>query len=105
MTLPALTPEQRAEALQKAAATRAKRSAAIAEVRKGAVTIADVLDDQESPLRRAFVRQVLLAIPGIGAAKAAAIMAAARIPAKRRISGLGDNQVRLLKAQFEPAAA
>lgn len=104
MALPALSAEQRAEALSKAAATRAARAAAIAKVRNGALTITDVLDDPESPLRRAFVRQVLLAVPGIGPARAAQIMTAAGIAPKRRVSGLGGKQAATLKAMARALA-
>ena len=95
--LPTLTPEQRAEALEKAAAVRRERSAAIAEVKKGALSAAVVLDGEEPRLQRAKVRQVLLAVPGIGAVRADRMLQAAGVAEGRRVGGLGANQRDKLK--------
>jgi hypothetical protein len=65
-----MTAEQRRETLQKAAAARRERTRALAKLKDGSVTITAVLDDKENPLQRAFVRQVLRALPRIGAVTA-----------------------------------
>ena len=92
MSLPEMTPEQRTEALRKAQESRARRSAALAKVRTGEVTIADVLASDDSPLLKARVRQVLLAVPRIGAATADKLLAELGIDPARRIGGLGPRQ-------------
>lgn len=100
MPLPVLTPEQRRESLRKAAAARAERTRALAALRDGTVTLAAVLDDKDSPLQRAFVRQALRAVPGVGNVTADKIMAEAGITPKRRIGGLGSRQREALAAQL-----
>jgi hypothetical protein len=92
MALPVLTPEQRQASLAKAAEARVARSRALAAVKNGTVTFAAVLDDKDSPLQRAFVRQVLCALPGIGTVTADKILTDLGIDAKRRIAGLGARQ-------------
>lgn len=98
MALPPMTAEQRQESLNKAKAARAARARALAEVKTGSITLTAVLDDEQSPLQRAPVRRVLLAVPGIGVKKADQIMAGIGIDAKRRIRGLGPRQRALLAA-------
>ena len=100
MALPTISPEQRADALTKALESRKARAAAIDQVRKGNVSLAEVLGNPESPLRRAYVRQVLLALPGVGPAKAAQVMEEVIILPNRRIQGLGDQQREALLARF-----
>ena len=92
MPLPVQTPEQRQESLRKAAAARKERALALNEVRKGAVTVAAVLEDEDSPLQRVKVRKVLLAVPGIGDVRADRLMNDIGIDASRRIRGLGSLQ-------------
>lgn len=103
MALPIQTPEQLAESLAKAKAARTARSQALAKVADGTVTLAEALGSKESPLQRAFVRQVLRALPGVGPVTAAAVMTEIGIPDKRRVAGLGSNQRRALAEKFAPA--
>ena len=93
--LPTLTPEQREQALKKATEARSARSAALAEIRAGKLDPAQVL---ETPgvLQRAKVRQVLLAVPGIGPVKADGLLAQAKVDPSRRVGGLGANQRKAL---------
>lgn len=70
----------------------------MAALKDGSVNLAAVLDDGDSPLQRAFVRQALRAVPGIGAVKADKIMADVGIDGKRRIAGLGPRQRAALAA-------
>jgi hypothetical protein len=100
MSLPPLTPQQRADALLKAAQSRRERSDALAKVTEGATPLADALTDKDSPLQRAFVRQVLRALKGVGPARAAEAMTAIGIPDKRRVSGLGARQIAALVDRF-----
>ncbi len=89
--LPVLTPEMRETALRPAAETRQARSEALSEIRAGKLAAADALTNP-GPLQRAKVRQVLLAVPGVGPVKADSLMAAAKVDPSRRVAGLGANQ-------------
>ena len=102
MALPPLTPEDRAAALEKAARARRERAEALAELTKGTLAIAEVLEGSEPRLHKAKVHRVLRALPGIGAVRADRLMAGARIDPKRRIQGLGPVQ---RKALLEHLAA
>ena len=92
MAPPPMTPGQRAAALEKALQATHARTAALKALRAGAVTFAEVLADQDSPLQRARVRQVLLAVPKIGGGKADGILAELKIDAARRIAGPAGGQ-------------
>ncbi|NNH69114.1 integration host factor [Nocardia uniformis] len=94
MALPTMTPEQRSEALAKAAAVRKARSELIAQVKQGSVSLAEVLKraDNEDLVKKTKVAAVIKALPGIGPVKAAKLMDEAEIPVDRRIGGLGSRQ-------------
>lgn len=100
MALPVLSPEQRQEALQKAREARAARSALLADLKIGTLTLADVLGRDDDLARKTKVTQVVRALPGVGKARAAAIMERAGIPADRRVGGLGARQREQLLAEF-----
>ena len=100
MSLPTMTPEQREQALRAAAAARQERAAALGELRHGKVTLAAVLADQDSPLQRAKVRQVLRALPGVGDVTADKVLAEVGIDSRRRVAGLGRNQRAGLAERF-----
>ena len=100
MALPTLSPEQRQIALEKARDARAARSALLANVKEGSLTLADVLGREDDLARRTKVNQVLRALPGVGPARAAAIMEHAGIPPERRVGGLGARQREQLLAEF-----
>jgi hypothetical protein len=100
MPLPTLTPEQRADALAKATEARQARSALLAEVKSGALTLEQVLDRADNEVvKKTRVQQVLRALPGYGAAKVSALMTASGVDEKRRVGGLTSAQrERLLSA-------
>ena len=100
MALPVMTAEQRAEALRKAAVARSARSAALDRVRRGDLTLAAVLSGEEPALLRAYVRQVLTALPGVGKLTAERAISEAGIAPDRRVAGLGANQRRTLAERF-----
>jgi|SRR5450755_3218625 hypothetical protein len=100
MALPVLSPEQRQEALQKAREARAARSALLADLKTGTLTLADVLGRDDDLARKTKVTQVVRALPGVGKARAAAIIERAGIPADRRVGGLGARQREQLLAEF-----
>src|SRR5260370_41580907 len=92
MALPALSPAQRQAALQKAREARAARSDLLAGLKAGTLTLAEVLGRDDDLARKTKVAQIIRALPGVGKARAAAVMERAGIPAERRIGGLGTRQ-------------
>ena len=71
MALPTLTPEQRAEALAKAAEARKARSELLASIKAGKTTIDKVLAKakEDKTIGKTKVKQLLMAVPGLGAVK------------------------------------
>ena len=104
MAPPALTTEQRVEALEKAKAARAVRAKLKDDLRTGAVTFAQVLriasTEPNGTVGRTRVTAVLLARPGVGTVRMAKILDDAGIAANRRLRGLGKHQTAALIAEF-----
>jgi hypothetical protein len=94
MALPALSPQQRAEALTKAQAARQARKHVLAQVAAGELTVAQVLNlgNSDPVVAKTKVSALVAALPGYGAAKTATVMAAAHIVDNRRVGGLGAKQ-------------
>ena len=102
MPLPPLTPEQRAAALEKAAAARKARAEVKERLKKSGVSISDVLKQGETDevIGKMRVSAVLESLPGVGKARAAKIMERLEISPTRRVRGLGANQRKALEAEF-----
>lgn len=101
--LPELTEEERTAALARALEARSARRAALDEVRAGTLDAEASLDDPR--LRSCKVFAWLRAFPGIGTARADAIMRKARVKPSRRVRGLGARQrVAVLQALEERRA-
>lgn len=106
MALPPLTPEQRAEALQRATAARRARAAARRELGAAGAAVPTVLAtiieraDTDDAIGKMRVAALLEAIPGIGKIRAAALMDRLNISASRRVRGLGANQRAALAEAF-----
>ncbi|MFI7705497.1 integration host factor, actinobacterial type [Nonomuraea sp. NPDC049480] len=100
MALPAMTAEQRAKALEKAAQARTARRALLTEVASGAVSVAEVLErGRQDLVGRTRVVQVLRAVPGCGPARVAALMAICGVEEKQRVAALNEQQrERLVRA-------
>ena len=98
MSLRPLTPQERSDALRKAAAARTTRATAKERLKSGELTIAQVISAGESDdaIARMRVAELLEALPGIGQVRAAAIMEQLGIAASRRVRGLGIHQRRAL---------
>jgi len=98
VSLRPLTPQERAEALQKAAAARASRAAAKERLKSGELSITELLSagETDEAIARMRVVELLEALPGIGQVRAAAIMDRLGIAASRRVRGLGIHQRRAL---------
>ncbi|MQA24543.1 MAG: integration host factor [Micromonosporaceae bacterium] len=102
MPLPSLSPEQRDAALKKAAEARKVRAEIKDKLKKGEMTLADVLKraDAEEVVGKLKVTAVLEALPGIGKVRASQIMKKHQIADSRRLRGLGEHQRRLLLEEF-----
>jgi hypothetical protein len=102
MPLPSLSPEQRAAALEKAAAARKARAELRERLKSKGATVGDVLKqgDTDEVIGKMRVSAVLESLPGVGKARAAKIMERLEISPTRRVRGLGANQRKALEAEF-----
>ncbi len=102
MPLPELDPEQRRQALAKAAEVRQIRAQVKQMLKTGEVTLADVLARAENaePLARMKVSDVLEALPNIGKVRARRTMERLDIAPTRRLRGLGPRQKQALLDAF-----
>lgn len=103
MPVPPLTPEQRAEALAKAAAARRERAAIRLRLKTSGGSIREVIEDRGGNEAVAKMRVLALveSMPGIGRVRAERIMDELGIARSRRVRGLGQHQVAALVARFE----
>lgn len=92
MPLPQLTDEQRKAALEKAAAARHARAELREKIKKGEITLDEVLDSEDPIAARMKVSALIESLPGYGKAKAAKIMNELGISPSRRVKGLGARQ-------------
>lgn len=102
MALPKLSPAQRAEALQKAAAVRKERGDLMAALKAGNLPLAALLERDDSVVGKIRVRRVLESLPGIGSVRAGQLLSDLGISESRRVQGLGANQRARLLALFRP---
>lgn len=102
MALPPLTPEQRAAALEKAAAARRARADLKVQLKSSGTSLADVLDsgDTDEAIGKMKVVAVLEALPGVGKVRAQKLMEAFEISPSRRVRGLGAKQREALLREF-----
>ncbi len=91
---PQLSPEQRMAALEKAALVRTQRAEIKAELKKGSVSLASLLERAgiEDLVGKMKVNNVLENLPGFGKVKAQKVMEQVGISETRRLAGLGANQ-------------
>jgi DNA uptake protein ComE-like DNA-binding protein len=102
VALPPLTPEQRAAALEKAAAARRARAALKVRLKNSGASLSEVLaeGDTDDVVGKMKVVAVLEALPGVGKVKAQRIMEQLEISPSRRVRGLGSKQREALERQF-----
>ena len=102
MALPSLTPEQRAQAQEKAAQARKARAETKAKLKNRELTLSEVIKNaQDDPyLGKMKVQALLEALPRVGATTAAAVMEEIGIAKSRRIRGLGEHQRAELVRRF-----
>ena len=99
---PVLTPQQRADALAKAAASRKRRAEVKAKIKSGDYTIDTVLElaQNEDAVAKMRVRELLEALSGVGKVRAQSLMERLNISPTRRIAGLGRHQIKELRSEF-----
>ena len=102
MTLPTLTHEQRAQALEKAAAARSHRARIKSELKSGELKLSEFFTASETDdvLGKMKVRALLISLPRVGTTTADAILADVHIAESRRVRGLGANQRAALVERF-----
>ena len=97
---PALTPEQRAQALAKAARIRKERAEVKRQLKTGALSLADALDRAatDEAIGKMRVLVLLESLPALGKVKAQRLLDQVGIAESRRVKGLGVHQrVELLR--------
>lgn len=94
MALPPLTPEQRAQALEKAAEARKIRAEIKGKLKNREVSLSEVIKQAEenAALGKMKVVTLLESLPRVGSTTAAAVMEEVGIASSRRIRGLGEHQ-------------
>ena len=99
---PVLTPEQREQALAKAAEARRVRAELKEKLKMGAVTLSSLLDQAETDdhVGKMKVLAVIEALPGVGKVKARRTMEEIGIADTRRVRGLGEQQRKALLDAF-----
>jgi hypothetical protein len=102
LALPPLTPEQRAEAVQKAVAARRERAQVKNRLKhSGASLLGVVREGQDNDvIGKMKVSALLESMPGVGKVRARQIMERLGIAETRRVRGLGSNQVAALEREF-----
>jgi transposase len=102
VALPPLTPEQRAAALEKAAAARRERAEVKNRLKHSGASLVEVLKEGQTndAIGKMKVSAVLQALPGVGKVRAARIMSELGISESRRVRGLGTNQLAALEREF-----
>ena len=91
---PALTPEQRQAALQKAAKVRRERAEVKEKLKMGRLTLTELLKmaEKDETVGKMKVLSVLESLPGLGKVKARRLMETVGISESRRLQGLGAKQ-------------
>lgn len=101
MSLPYLTPEQKAEALKKAQKMRSKRTELRRALKQGEVSLAELLDREDDEIvTKMRVIYLLESLPKVGKVTAQKIMEEIGISMSRRVQGLGVRQREALLAKL-----
>ena len=99
-TPPQLTPDQRANALAKAAEARSARAEVKNQLKMGTLTLPEALASTSDTVGKLKVVSLLESLPGVGKVKARKIMDEIGIADNRRVQGLGAQQKQALLEQF-----
>lgn len=91
---PTLSPEQRAQALEKAAEARKQRAELKERLKMGSLSLSELLElsDRDEVVGKTKVLAALEALPGVGKVKARRTMEEIGIAETRRLRGLGKEQ-------------
>lgn len=101
MPLPALTEEQRREALLKAAQARKQRAELKGQLKSGEISLSQLLARKTNEtVGKMKVSTVLESLPGVGKVRARKIMERLDISTSRRVRGLGTKQKEALLTEF-----
>ncbi|MGD0560043.1 MAG: integration host factor, actinobacterial type [Streptosporangiaceae bacterium] len=102
MALPPLSPEDRAEALAKAARARKERAEVKNRLKRGATTLSEVIKEGSTDdiIGKMKVSALLESLPGVGKVRAKQIMERLGIAESRRVRGLGAKQRSALEQEF-----
>lgn len=93
MSLPYLSQEEKMKALKKAQKMRSKRAELRAKLKKGAITLQDVLDSADDEvIARMRVTYLIQSLPQVGKVTSQKIMSEIGINENRRVQGLGKRQ-------------
>jgi guanylate kinase len=99
---PQLTPEQRKEALLKAAVSRKRRAEVKMKIKSGEFTIDSILElaATDEAVAKMRVKELLESLSGVGKVRAQSLMERLNISPTRRIQGLGRLQIKQLREEF-----
>lgn len=99
---PHLTPEQRKEALLKAAISRKRRAEVKTKIKSGEFTIDSILElaATDEAVAKMRVKELLESLSGVGKVRAQSLMDRLNISPTRRIQGLGRLQIKQLREEF-----
>lgn len=99
---PALTPEERSAALEKAKVSRKRRAQVKNQVKSGELSIAEVLELAKSDeiVAKMRVLELLESKSGVGKVRGAALLDKLKISRTRRIQGLGRLQAEEILREF-----
>lgn len=102
VALPPLTPEQRAAALEKAAAARRERAEVKNRLKHSGASLHEVIKQgqENDVIGKMKVSALLESLPGVGKVRAKQIMERLGISESRRVRGLGSNQIASLEREF-----
>ena len=102
MALPDLTPEQRAQALEKATQARRRRAEVKNALKARSMNLSEVLElaDSDEAVAKMKVVSLLESLPRVGTNTAAVLMDEYKIAQSRRVRGLGPVQRKALVEAF-----
>lgn len=93
MALPHLTQDEKLDALRKAQEMRSRRAEVRAKLKKGSMTLQEVLDSvDDEVIARIRVTYLLQSLPQVGKVTSEKIMREIGINENRRVQGLGKRQ-------------
>ena len=101
MSLPKLTPEEKRRGLAKAQEMRRRRAELRQELKRGAITLKELLarEDDEA-VQKMRVSYLLQSLPQVGKVTTDKVMQDIGIPENRRVQGLGTRQCNELLQRF-----